>query len=112
MTTALEKVLDHLREVGGLERRDIANIMAVSPATVSRWLKGKASPDLRSQTVLAQLRYVVDQFSEFYTPDETRMWLYAPHQMPGGDRTIDLISVGRTQEVLAVIERVESGLYL
>lgn len=86
--------------------------MAVSPAMVSRWSNGKATPDLRSQTVLAQLRYFVDRFSEFYTPDETRIRLYAPHQMPGGDRTIDLISVGRTQEVLAVIEWVESGLYL
>jgi transcriptional regulator with XRE-family HTH domain len=96
--------MDHLRKEGGLEGRDIVNIMAVSPATVSRWLNGKASPDLRSQTVLAQLRYVVDRFSESYTPDEAPMWLYAPHQMLGGDRAIDLISVGRTQEVLAVIE--------
>jgi transcriptional regulator with XRE-family HTH domain len=112
MTTALERVLNHLREDGGLQGRDIANIMAVSPATVSRWSNGKASPDLRSQTVIAELRYVVDRLNDFYTPDETRIWLHTPHQMLGGERAIDLINAGRTQEVLAVIEGLESGAYL
>lgn len=112
MTTALERVLSHLREDGGLQGRDIANIMAVSPATVSRWSNGKASPDLRSQTVIAELRYVVDRLNDFYTPDETRLWLHTPHQMLGGDRAIDLINAGRTQEVLAVIEGLESGAYV
>lgn len=112
MTTALERVLNHLRKDGGLQGRDIANIMAVSPATVSRWSNGKASPDLRSQTVIAELRYVVDRLNDFYTPDETRIWLHTPHQMLGGERAIDLINAGRTQEVLAVIEGLESGAYL
>jgi len=94
-----------------LQGKDIANIVAVSPATVSRWSSGKASPDLRTQTVIAQLRYVVDLLSDFYTADETRIWLHTPHPRLGGERAIDLINAGRTEDVLAVIEALDSGAF-
>jgi transcriptional regulator with XRE-family HTH domain len=111
MTTAVTRILEQLRHDGGLQGKDIANIVSVSPATVSRWSSGKASPDLRTQTVIAELRYVVDRLNDFYTPDETRLWLHTSHPMLGGERAIDLINVGRTEEVLAVIESLDSGAY-
>lgn len=111
MSTAVTRILGHLRDDGGLQGKDIANIVAVSPATVSRWSSGKATPDLRTQTVIAELRYVVDRLGDFYTPDETRLWLHARHPMLAGERAIDLINAGRTQEVLAVIESLDAGAY-
>lgn len=111
MGTAVSRILDHLKSDGGLQGRDIANIAAVSPATVSRWSSGRATPDLRTQTVIADLRYVVDRLSDFYTPDETRLWLHARHQMLNGERAIDLINEGRTEAVLAVIEALDTGAY-
>jgi transcriptional regulator with XRE-family HTH domain len=111
MSTAVSRILDRLRDDGGLQGKDIANIVAVSPATVSRWSSGKASPDLRTQTVIAELRYVVDRLNDFYTPDEIRLWLHASHPMLGGERAIDLINAGRTQEVLAVIESLDTGAF-
>ena len=109
MSTALSRILDHLRDDGGLQGKDIANIVAVSPATVSRWSNGKATPDLRTQTVIADLRYVVDRLGEFYTPDETRLWLHARHPMLEGERAVDLINAARTDPVLAIIEGLDSG---
>jgi len=103
--------LERLRDDGGLQGKDIANIVAVSPATVSRWSSGKATPDLRTQTVIAELRYVVDRLSDFYTPDETRLWLHAIHPMLNNKRAIDLINNGQTEEVLAVIEALDAGAY-
>ncbi|MFL9823357.1 antitoxin Xre/MbcA/ParS toxin-binding domain-containing protein [Rhodoplanes sp. SY1] len=111
MSTAVSRILDRLREGGGLQGRDIANIVAVSPATVSRWSSGKAMPDLKTQTVMAELRYVVDRLAEFYTPDETRLWLHAKHPMLGGDRAIDLIHAGRTEAVLAIIDALDQGAF-
>lgn len=111
MSTAVQRILDTLRDEGGLQGKDIANIVAVSPATVSRWSNGKAMPDLKTQTVIAELRYVVDRLSEFYTADETRLWLHTPHPMLNGERAIDLINAGRTEEVLAVIESLDAGAY-
>lgn len=111
MSTAVSRVLERLKDGGGLQGKDIANIVAVSPATVSRWSSGKSTPDLRTQTVIAELRYVVDRLSDIYSPDETRLWLHAIHPMLNYERAIDLINNGRTQEVLGVIEALESGAY-
>jgi uncharacterized protein (DUF2384 family) len=111
MPTALSRILDYLRDHGGLQGKDIANIVAVSPATVSCWSNGKASPDLRTQTVIAELGYVVDRLSDFYSSDETRIWLHTAHPMLKGERAIDLINRGRTEEVLGIIESLDTGAY-
>lgn len=112
MPTAVARILDDLKDRGGLRGADIANIMNVSPPTVSRWSSGKGMPSLHTQTLIADLRYVVDRLSDFYQPDETRLWLHAPHPLLNQERAIDLIIDGRTEEVLAVIERLEAGAYL
>lgn len=112
MSTAVARILDDLRGRGGLQGKDIANIVDVSPATVSRWSRGAATPGLHTQTVIAELRYVVERLSDFYAPDEARLWLHARHPLLGGERAIDLINTGRTEAVLAVIERLESGAYV
>ncbi len=101
-----------LRTHGGLQGKDIANIVDVSTATVSRWSRGNGSPDLRTQTVIADLRYVVDRLSDFYTADETRLWLHSKHPLLNGERAIDLINQDRTEEVLAVIERLDAGAFV
>jgi transcriptional regulator with XRE-family HTH domain len=112
MTTAVARILDDLRARGGLQGKDIANIVDVSTATVSRWAHGNGSPNLRTQTVIADLRYVVDRLSDFYTADETRLWLHSRHQLLSGERAIDLINADRTTEVLAVIERLDAGAFI
>ena len=95
-----------------MQGKDIANIVEVSPATVSRWSNGKATPDLKTQTVIAELRYVVDRLADFYTPEETRLWLHSRHPLLDNERAIDLINADRPQEVLAVIERLDAGAYV
>ncbi|HEY5552426.1 MAG TPA: hypothetical protein VIK52_11090 [Opitutaceae bacterium] len=111
MTTAVSKLLDDLRERGALKGSDVANIADVSPATVSRWTAGKAFPHPRTQLVISDLRYVVDRLAEFYSPDETRIWLYSKHRLLNGERAIDLIHRGRADEVLAVIESLDEGTF-
>ena len=112
MSTAVARILDDLKERGGLRGADIANIVDVSRPTVSRWTSGKGSPSIHTQTVIADLRYVVERLSDFYTPDETRLWLHTSHPLLNHERAIDLIRDGRSEEVLAVIERLEAGAYL
>jgi transcriptional regulator with XRE-family HTH domain len=112
MSTAVARILDDLRDRGGLQNKDIANIVAVSPATVSRWSQGKATPELRTQTIISDLRYVVERLRDFYSPDETRLWLHSRHPLLNGERAIDLIYNNRTEEVLAVIERLDAGGFL
>jgi transcriptional regulator with XRE-family HTH domain len=109
---ALARMLDQLNSQGGLQGKDIANITDVSPATVSRWASGKGTPSIGTQTLIADLRYVVELLSDLYTPEETRLWLHARHPLLNNERPIDLIIQDRTQEVIAVIERLNATVYL
>ncbi len=111
MSAAVTSIVDDLRTRGGLKGSDLANIVDVSQATVSRWAAGKASPHPKTQLVMSDLRYVVDRLAEFYTPDETRIWLYAKHPLMEGARAIDLIHAGGADRVLAVIETLADGTY-
>jgi transcriptional regulator with XRE-family HTH domain len=111
MASAVAKILDDLRERGGLKGTDVANITAVSPATVSRWTTGTAFPHPKTQLVISDLRYVVDRLAEFYSPEETRFWLYSKHRLLNGQRAIDLIHEGRADEVLGVIESLDEGAF-
>src|SRR5262249_18967969 len=107
MASAVAKMIDDLRDRGGLKGIDVANIAEVSPATVSRWTAGKAVPHPKTQLVISDLRYVVDRLAEFYSPEETRLWLYSKHRLLDGNRAIDLINHGRTDEVLSIIESLD-----
>jgi len=111
MTSAVAKIIEDLRSRGGLKGTDVANIASVSPATVSRWTAGKALPHPKTQLVISDLRYVVDRLAEFYTPDETRLWLYSKHRLLNGERAIDLINQGDADKVLSVIESLDEASY-
>lgn len=112
MAGAMAKTLSDLKEFGALSGVDVANVASVSKATVSRWSSGRAAPQPSTQLVLSDLRYVVDRLAEFYTPDETRTWLYARHAAFDGKSAMDLIHDNRTGEVLEAIERLSSLAYL
>jgi transcriptional regulator with XRE-family HTH domain len=106
------RYVDELRETGGLKGTDLANIADVSEATVSRWSKGTASPHPRTQLMLSDLHYIVNRLLDYYSRDEIRVWLFARHPQLGGERAIDLINAGRSEEVLDILERLDAGAFL
>ncbi len=112
MSTALSSVIDQINDNSTLKGIDLANIVSVSTATFSRWKSGKSSPDTSTQLIFSDLRYVIDALSEFYNPDETRLWLYASNQLLDGKKAIDLIHNQQTEIVLDAIERLASGTYI
>ena len=61
---------------------------------------------------MANLRHVVERLSDFYSPQETRLWLHTSHPLLQGERAVDLIHAGRCEQVLEVIDRLEAGAYL
>lgn len=110
--TAVSRMVGELKQLGGLKGRDLANMLGVSPPTVTRWSRGEADPTIDKQTAMAQLRWVAARLADFYEADEVRLWLQSPHPQLGGLRPYDLIVDGRAAEVLEVIERLDSGVYL
>ena len=101
-----------LQRDGGLKGTDIANFTGVSKATVSRWGSGRKSPNPRTQLIMSDLAYVVMRLSEYYSHEETRAWLYARHPQSEGQRAADLIRDERTEDVIAIIDRLASDAYL
>ena len=110
--TAVSRMVEELRELGGLKNVDLANIIGVSPPTVHRWSKGQGSPTIEKQQVIADLRWVAARLSDFYEPDEARLWLQTGHPQLKGEKPYDLINDDRTAEVLEIIDRLDSGVYL
>lgn len=110
--TAVARYIDSLQDEGGLKGTDIANFANVSSATVHRWKAGSHSPNPDTQLLLARLHYVVNRLDEYYTPEEVRIWLYSDHPQLNGRRAIDLIVEDRAAEVIAIIDRLDSGAYL
>jgi hypothetical protein len=76
---------------------------------VARWSAGSALPHPKTQLLISDLRYVVDRLAEFYSAEETRIWLYSKHRLLDGERAIDLIHNGHTDKVLGVIESLDQG---
>lgn len=111
MPTAVAEMLDGLKDLGQLRGTDIANVTSVSPATVSRWVQGKIVPQAKTELLISDLRYIVIRLSEFYSPDEVRVWLYSRHRLLNDNRPIDLIHDGRADEVLEVIASLDAGAF-
>jgi hypothetical protein len=109
---AVPRYIDELNETGGLSGTDIANIVDVSKATVSRWKAGTVKPQPGTQLVLSDLYFVVGRLSEYYTADEIRTWLYARHPQLNGARAIDFINQNKSEDVLRVIDRLDAEVYL
>ena len=109
---AVARMIEDLERRGGLKGSDIAYVTDTSKATVSRWRAGAIKPQPRNELILADLAYVVNRLSEFYADDEIRLWLYARHPQLNGERALDLIHERRALEVLNVINRLDSEVYL
>ena len=104
--------LERLQETGGLKGTDIANFAGVSKATVSRWGSGQKSPQPRTQLIMSDLSYVVMRLGEYYGHEEVRAWLYSRHPQLDGERAIDVIHGDRTEEVIAILDRLDADAYL
>lgn len=101
-----------LQKDGGLKETDIANFTGVSRATVSRWGTGWKWPRPKTQLILSDLAYVVMLLGEYYSVEEVRAWLFARHPQLEGHRAVDLIRDERTEDVIAILDRLKADAYI
>ena len=104
--------IQRLQDAGGLKGTDIANFAGVSKATVSRWSNGRKSPHPKTQLIISDLSYVAMRLGAYYSREEVRAWLHAPHPQLDGERAVDLVHSGRTEEVIAILDRLDADAYL
>jgi uncharacterized protein (DUF2384 family) len=59
-----------------------------------------------------EVAYVLDQLSEFYTPDEAKQWLHLPHPQLADRTPLAVIASGHLDAVMAIIARLSEAAYL
>jgi transcriptional regulator with XRE-family HTH domain len=112
MSNAIAKKLEFIRVKGGLKSIDVANVLGLRPETVSRWNQGKAFPQPDAERTLLELEYIVDELSDFYDPQEARLWLFSRQKLLGGQTLAELIQKGRTDEVISMIAQLRDGVFV
>lgn len=112
MSTALAQRLEKIQRTGGIKARDVARLLNASPQTVSRWQNGKTEPRQEQLERLLVLEYVFERVSEYYPPEEARLWLFTPHRQLGGNTPAQVIRDGKHAEALAVLDQLQSGAYI
>lgn len=110
--TAVGKRIDKIKTLSGIKSRDIAQLLDTTPQTVSRWQTGASSPHRGKLDRLLILEWLLDQLSQFYDPEEARLWLFSPHSRLKGTRPADLIAAGRVDEVLDLVDQLQSAAYI
>jgi transcriptional regulator with XRE-family HTH domain len=110
--SALRKRLENIREKSGITSREVAQLLKTTPQTVSRWQSGESSPHPKSLERLLALDWLAEQLAQFYTPDEAKLWLFSRHQLLSGERPADRIAEGRVEDVLKLIDQLQSSAYL
>jgi hypothetical protein len=112
MTNAVARKLESLREKGAMRHIDVANILGTRPETVSRWNQGRAYPHGNTEKILLELEYIIDQLSDFYTPNEARVWIFSRQRLLSGASPAELINGGRIDEVLRLVNQLRDAVYL
>lgn len=113
--SALAAKLETIRAGGGVKSRDIAQLLATTPQTVSRWQTGRTEPQREQLQKLLALEWLIGQLAELYSPDEARLWLFSPHRLLGGVSPVARIhreGIEGIDEVLAVISQIKEGAFV
>lgn len=108
---AVSRRLEVIKTKGALRSVDVAEVLSVEPATVSRWNLGKAFPHPGTQKQLLDLEFIVDKLSDLYAPQEARMWLFSRQRLLGDRTPAQLIGEGHADEVLALVNRLRDGVF-
>jgi len=112
MSNAVARKLDSIRSKGAMKNIDVANVLGLRPETVSRWNQGRAFPQPDAEKTLLELEYIVDQLSDFYEPQEARLWLFSRQKLLSGRTPAELIQTGRTEEVRKVIAQLRDSVFV
>lgn len=109
MPGAIAIRLDSIQKKARISSSEVADLLGTTSQTVSRWRRSVVQPEQDRLRLLLDLDWLVSQLSDFYEPDEARLWLFARHPLLDGDRPFDRIKSGRLDDVLALIDQLRSG---
>ena len=111
-SNAIARRLDAIQTKGAMRSSDVANVLNVRPETVSRWNQGKAFPHPSTAKQLLELEFIIDQLSDFYEPNEARLWIFSRQRLLNGGVPAELIQQGRVDDVLTLVNQLREGVHI
>ena len=112
MGEAIAATLDTIKEKAGVKSREVAELLSTTPQTVSRWQSGRAVPRRGRLDLLLHLEWLARELSDLYTVEEARLWLFRPNGLLDKRTPADLIRSGKIDEVLRVVDQLQSGAFV
>ena len=109
MPVEIATKVDMLRVDFGSAAR-LADMLGVSRAQVTRWLRGSGIDPLNAEKV-DLLELVWSNLRRLYDADAARAWLFGLNPVLGDRRPIDLIRAGRTEELMRAIRAERSDVF-
>jgi transcriptional regulator with XRE-family HTH domain len=107
-STLYRHVVADARRVG-LRVAEIGEIAGVSERAVQNWSSGKSKPDGPSRERLLELKYVIEELSDVYTPEGIEVFLHSRQRALDGKRPVDVLRDGNFEVVLALVDRLAGG---
>jgi transcriptional regulator with XRE-family HTH domain len=88
----------------------LADLLGVSRSQVTRWLRGAGIDPLNAEKI-DLLELVWSNVLRLYEPDAALAWLFGVNPLLGDRRPIDLIRLGRAEELMRAIRAERSDTY-
>lgn len=89
-------------------QRRLAQALGVSPAQVSRWIRGRGIDPVNAERVDV-LELVMSSLLRVYSPNVAERWLFGLNAQLNDRRPIDLVRRGRAEELLGAISAERAG---
>jgi uncharacterized protein (DUF2384 family) len=105
---AYRQIVNEVREAS-LTAAELADIVGVRERQIHHWAAGTHKPQGEARDRLLEVRYIVGQLKEVYTPEGIDIWLHGRNRSLDSQRPIDLLRAGDFRSVLDAIERLRSG---
>ena len=109
MPVAVAKKVEALR-VDFRSAAQLADMLGVSRSQVTRWLRGAGIDPLNAEKV-DLLELVWSNVLRLYDRDAALEWLFGVNPLLGDRRPIDLIRMGRAEELMRAIRAERSDTY-
>ena len=109
---AVARKLMSMRTKGAMRHIELANLLGTRPETISRWNQGRTYPHASTEKTLLELEFIVDQLSDFYEPNEARLWIFSPQKHLHGLSPAELIQNGRIDEVRRLVNQLRDAVYV
>ena len=89
-------------------QRQLADLLGVSPAKVTRWRQGSGMDELNARRVDI-LELVMSSLLRLYSPEVAELWLLGLNPHLADRRPIDLVRAGRSRELLDALAQEQAG---